>query len=353
MSESTEIEWTDATWSVTKGCTILSEGCRSCYAMKFAHRFSGPGGRYEGLTVLGNHGPRWNGKVELLHGNLDKPLYWKKPRKIFVNSMSDLFHEKIPNEYIAAVFGVMAAAPQHTFQVLTKRAARMREWFEWLPSHYSGPRTVPPWATAELHSLLAAAPEAEWPLPNVHLGVSAENQETADERIPLLLQCPAAVRWVSAEPLLEHIDLNRAAWGEGKPHQALEIQARMVTPNADEAWRLGFTPLRALDWIVAGGESGPGARTCDVDWIRLIVEQCKAAGTPCFVKQLGTRPLARTRWDMSDEQFRVNDAAGWTEHDGPILLHLSKRKGGDINEFPDDLKVRQFPVSKLAREGGP
>ncbi len=128
----TKIEWTDATWNPVRGCSRVSPGCQHCYAERMARRSDRPGGAYEGLTVLAHDGPRWNGKVRLVPEKLDEPLRWRKPRMVFVNSMSDLFHEDIPNEFIAAVFGVMAASPQHTFQVLTKRAERMRDWFQWV-----------------------------------------------------------------------------------------------------------------------------------------------------------------------------------------------------------------------------
>ncbi|HEX2677999.1 MAG TPA: DUF5131 family protein, partial [Polyangiales bacterium] len=128
----TAIEWTDTVWNPVRGCARVSPGCESCYAERQAHRFSNPGGPYEGLTVLGKHGPRWSGRARFVPETLDAPLRWRKPRRIFVNSMSDLFHHDITNEQIAAVFGVMAACPQHTFQVLTKRAERLPEWFRWV-----------------------------------------------------------------------------------------------------------------------------------------------------------------------------------------------------------------------------
>src|SRR5437868_3367208 len=132
MGAASDIEWTDATWNPVRGCAIVSPGCKNCYAMKFAHRFSGPGGRYEGLTQLSDRGPVWTGVVRPAPAMIAEPLRWKKPRRIFVNSMSDLFHEDVPNEYIAAVFGVMGAcAGHHTFQILTKRAERLPEWFAW------------------------------------------------------------------------------------------------------------------------------------------------------------------------------------------------------------------------------
>ena len=201
MSDDSKIEWTDATWNPIRGCSRVSEGCRHCYAERVAARFSGPGQPYEGLvrisnTLDGRKPTGWNGTVRMVAEHLADPLRWKKPRRIFVNSMSDLFHERLTNEQIAAVFGVMAAAGSHTFQVLTKRAARMREWFAWAGDHgASGARSACRASAALYLGALPEPPGADtWPLPNVWLGVSAENQAAADERIPDLLATPAAVR---------------------------------------------------------------------------------------------------------------------------------------------------------------
>jgi protein gp37 len=190
MGDNSWIEWTDATWNCIRGCSLVSGGCKYCYAMKQAHRFSGPGGAYEGLTELGPEGPRWTGKVRTVPQLLELPLHWKKPRRVFVNSMSDLFHEDVPHEFIRDVFSVMIRCEWHTFQVLTKRPKRMQEIVQrWYPKNRAYP-------------------------PNVWLGVSVEDQKTADERIPLLLQTPAAVRFVSAEPLIGPIDLTKWLVGE-------------------------------------------------------------------------------------------------------------------------------------------
>lgn len=294
----TTIEWTDATWNPVRGCSIVSEGCRNCYAMKQAHRFSGEGMPYEGLTELGPQGPRWTGTIRLVPELLDAPLRWKTPRRIFVNSMSDLFHEDVPDEFIVSVFTVMAIAEKHTFQVLTKRPRRMLD----LLSKWTSEDLYTAW-----HDFTGEPPEVSaWPLPNVWLGVSVEDQKTADERIPILLQTPAAVRFVSAEPLLGPVDLQRSD------------ELAMV-----QCVRNGSTIERGIDWVIVGGESGPGARPCDVAWIRSIVEQCQAAAVPCFVKQLGSHPF----------------------DDGtlPTERLLKSRKGGDPAEWPADLRVREMP----------
>lgn len=270
----TSIEWADATWSPVRGCSLVSEGCRNCYAMRLAGRFAGPGQPYEGLARRVNGQARWTGEVRFVPGVLDQPLRWRKPRRVFVNSMSDLFHEELPDELIDLVFGVMAIAERHTFQILTKRPERMRaymrdrDWGEaanWALHQFAGP------LDGDMHLLGEIVP----PLPNVHLGVSVEDQATADERIPILLDTPAAVRWISAEPLLGPVSLAR---------RGLEPVSFYDTP-------------RGLDWVVAGGESGPGARPCDLNWLRALRDQCDAAAVPFFLKQLGGWPDKRGGFD--------------------------------------------------------
>ena len=289
MSDNSKIEWTDATWNPIRGCSRVSEGCRNCYAERVAARFSGPGMPYEGLIKFGKpssvRDPRWSGEVRMVPEHLAAPLRWRRPRRVFVNSMSDLFHESLTNEQIAAVFGVMAATPRHTYQVLTKRTKRMRAWFEWARRDFteqqrgiaSAPNTFRAMLDAAFEVLgqpskpvLDAAWRAHdddvWPLPNVWLGVSVENQAAADERIPELLATPAAVRWISAEPLLGPVDFAAAS------------------PNARSL-------VEDLDWIVAGCESGPGARPCDVAWLRSLRDQCKTAGVAFFLKQAVEPPF--------------------------------------------------------------
>ena len=257
----TSIEWTDKTWNPIVGCSIVSPGCTNCYAMRMAARLEAMGSvmefreelghsinvaksHYNGLTQPSKAGAVWTGKVARAPEHiLTAPWRWKKPCRIFVNSMSDLFHESIPDEWIAEVFAVMEGAPRHTFQVLTKRAARMRRW------------------CSQWNALV-------YPLPNVWLGVSAEDQTRADERIPDLLATPAAVRFVSAEPLL----------GQIKMHERL----------GDDWLASGLSGERkGLDWVIVGGESGKGARPMHPDWARSIRDQCEAAGVPFFFKQWG------------------------------------------------------------------
>lgn len=303
------IGWTDVTWNPTDGCEVCSPGCANCYAMRFAGRFAKPGERYHGLvSIAKNKRAVWTGQSRLDAGKLAKPLFWRKPRMVFVNSMSDLFYEGFTNEQIVAVFGVMAACPQHQFQVLTKRARRMREWFEWLDrsvdqeaAEWSGRECVVDIHDARRECLVDTLEEAgcealsgrvchlglttgtpiRWPLPNVWLGVSTENQAAADERIPDLLATPAAVRFISAEPLLGPIDLTR--WTNPTcPHcgDRNEPPRRDSTcENCGEVW----SPH--LQWIISGCESGPGARPADVAWLRSLRDQCAEAGVPYFLKQ--------------------------------------------------------------------
>jgi protein gp37 len=317
----TSIEWTDATWNPVRGCARVSPGCENCYAEGQAHRFSGPGQPYEGLTVLGKHGPRWAGRARFVPEMLDRPLRWRRPRRVFVNSMSDLFHEDVTNEQIAAVFGVMAACPQHTFQVLTKRPGRALEWFGWVEREAQPtPDGVPNPHEDVMCGIMAANRGADvdylglpglWPLPNVWLGVSVEDQQRADERIPLLLQCPAAVRFLSCEPLLGPVELGEMRY-----------------------------PADDIGWVIVGGESGPGARPCRVEWIRSVLAQCRAAGVPAFCKQLGARPIETLG------EVEIGDCKADL---GEVEIQLIDRKGGDPAEWPEDLRIREWPQSTQER----
>ena len=194
MGAKTGIEWTDATWNPIRGCSRVSEGCRNCYAERQALRFAGPGQAYEGLAVLQNGRPHWTGKIAFVEEHLLDPLRWRKPKRIFVNSMSDLFHENVTDEMRDKIFAVMALSPQHTFQVLTKRPKQMLGYLE---RNATGGRIFH--VAQKLDAKGHGAGSGSWPLPNVWLGVSVENQVAADERIPLLLQTPAAVARVVRE----------------------------------------------------------------------------------------------------------------------------------------------------------
>jgi protein gp37 len=325
MSAITSIEWTDRTWNPTRGCLMAKgselKGCLNCYAAALASR-NLPGMRspttgkpYARRT---KNGPRWTGDVELIPDALDAPLRWRKPQRVFVNSMSDLFHEALPDDAIDRVFAVMAQAERHTFQILTKRPQRMASYFSDARARAAQiayamggdfpsavPRTQPYFDRV---NVALAALERGLPLPNVWLGVSVEDQATADERIPLLLQTPAAVRFVSYEPALGPVDF---AFHLG------------IAPNHDDLRGL-------LNWIIYGGESGPGARENEIAWARSARDQCRSAGVAFFMKQEGARPIDR-RWTENNISFS----------EGP---RLKSRKGGDPAEWPADLRVREFPA---------
>lgn len=271
MSATSKIEWTDATWNPVIGCTKVSPGCDHCYAIRTAHRMAeNPHPAIAAAYGGTESGGEWTGRVNLLGDRLDQPLRWTKPKRIFVNAQSDLFHDNVPDEFIAEVFAVMAVTPRHTFQVLTKRHGRMRSLLSSIAFGSSvrsrindildnGAQWPPEWEP-EGHDLA-------WPLPNVWLGVSVENQRWADIRVRELLGTPAAVRFLSCEPLLGPVDL-----------------ARAIEPNFAVS---GWKDLSGLDWVIVGGESGPGARPMQPEWARSLRDQCTAAGVAFHFKQWG------------------------------------------------------------------
>ena len=285
MGDKTGIEWTEATWNAIAGCSVVSKGCKNCYAMKVAHRLAQiekTAGKYGGLTQVVNGNIVWNGELRLDEQALLQPLKWTRARLIFVNSMSDLFHENVPDAWIDRVFGVMARCPHHTFQILTKRAARMREYMKNLPNRQAD------------FNCDAGLDGAVFPLPNVWLGVSVEDQPCANERIPLLIDTPAAVRFLSCEPLLEPVDLTKMPFAEGDERHtwdALTGQALMfadgVDGHPDMTIRLDKPIYPHIDWVIVGGESGPGARAMQPEWARSLRDQCVRAGVKFHFKQWG------------------------------------------------------------------
>lgn len=225
MATQTSIEWTEVTWNPVRGCSRISPGCENCYAERMAHRFSGVGFPYEGLTRVSRSGePRWTGRLLTISDALGEPLRWKRPRMVFVNSMSDLFHDRVPAEFVKRVFATMHAAHWHTFQVLTKRPERCLE----------------------------LARQLAWPS-NVWMGTSIEHNEYV-RRADLLRRVPAAVRFLSLEPLLSSL------------------------PDLD---------LGGIHWVIVGGESGPGARPMKLEWVQEIHRACRDAQVPFFFKQWG------------------------------------------------------------------
>lgn len=293
MGAESDIEWTDATWNPTRGCTKISPGCKNCYAEAFAERFRGT----DGHPYEDGFDPR------MVPAQLALPLTWAKPRKVFVNSMSDLFMAEVADEYLEAVFGVMHAAGHHTFQVLTKRAERMRSFM----ASATAERCAAELCAGEYvdNGVFRSAgfrrdrlehlpPGWAWPPRNVWLGVSVEDRKYGVPRIEHLRATPAAVRFLSVEPLLED---------------------------------LGELDLTSIGWVIVGGESGNGARPLNIAWVRRIVAQARAQRVPVFVKQLGARPL---------------DELGHTP------LRIKHRKGAEPNEWPHDLRVQEFPEVRHA-----
>lgn len=338
----TKIEWTDETWNPIRGCSRVSEGCRNCYAEKVAYRFSDAGRPYHGLVGIGG---KWNGKIKFVEEHLLDPLRWKKPRRIFVNSMSDLFHENVTDAMRDQIFAVMALCPQHTFQVLTKRPERMLAYLTQQASEelqQDGRQLMVEMAIETLLQQAISCDFVKWPLANVWLGVSVEDQKTADERIPLLLQTPAAVRFLSCEPLLGPINLApRSRLLAPVGHCPGCVSGDGAGPG-DHALGSVEHPVNDLDWVIVGGESGPGARPMHPDWARSLRDQCEAAGVPFFFKQWGelapgaqgakygnTKLAMRIDrggrnltdlpglWDASDALFyRVGKKAAWHLLDG-------------------------------------
>ncbi len=340
----TKIEWTRGddgtpgkTWNPLRGCSKVSAGCKHCYAETMAMRFSKPG--LWGHGVADANG--WTGKVVLApEKTLTAPLRWRKPCRVFVNSTSDLFHERVAFEWMALIFAVMALSPQHTFQCLTKRPARMRRFVEML---------TPP---GESRRLMADAlgrypvdlPKRnggwqvpyEWPLPNVHVGFSASNQETFDARVDDAVATPAAVTFVSLEPMLGPVDLTGwfpdrlapgARWADCL---CAEIDPSDVPCVVCEA-------QNGIDWVICGGESGPGARPFDLKWARSVRDQCADAGIAFFLKQTGAWPMDTTH-NLLD--------AGSSAYANRCATGIHDKKGGDPSEWPDDLRTcRAFPAS--------
>jgi protein gp37 len=382
MSTSTTIEWTDATYSplrarrrdtgkVGQHCERVSAGCTNCYAAAHNHRNLPNGGT--GLDYLRPSRDLVETFVD--ERVLEQPLRWRAPRKVFVCNQTDLFADFYTDEMRDRVFAVMALAPQHTFQVLSKRPERMRAYFtrrrpRVLNDQPESETTLwhiwsacaefgdAPWTWSS--TAPSASVHGPWPLPNVWLGVSVEDQKTADERIPILLDTPAAVRFVSAEPLLGPIHI---------PY----VFPPAIHREDGGGYRNRREPGEQIrpDWIIVGGESGPGARPCDVAWIRSIVEQCASAGVPTFVKQLGAKRGACPECEHPDDEHGFHRTEGCQHGDGsdenpicgcrkmrgeidhqlgdPYGHHAPKdRKGGDPEEWPADLRVREFPREREA-----
>lgn len=305
----TSIQWTDYSWNPVTGCTPVSEGCRNCYARRIAHRLS--------QNPAVPHRERYEGfRVSCWPERLEEPLRLRKPRRVFVSSMGDLFHEDVSDEFICRVFAVIALTPvKHKFLILTKRPHRMREFILGLPQR---DETFRLWVRAG----------GEWPLSNLWLGVTAENQARADERIPILLQIPAAVRFVSCEPLLGPVDI----------YKYLDIYDPPTLSNPD-----GYNPDKVLlDWVICGGETGPGARPMHPDWVRSLRDQCQAAGVPFFFKSWGEwacRPWSSDNgkkrelclgMDGTSVYAQVGHMMGFRKPGEALMVRVGKKAAGRL-----------------------
>jgi len=322
------IEWTQETWNPSTGCDRISDGCTNCYALTMAKRLKGMGQvKYQNDGDPRTSGPGFG--ITMHEDVLTEPLRWKKPRKVFVNSMSDLFHKGVTRDFIVRAFAVMALTPQHTYQILTKRHARMRSLLTDTctcgAGHAPGVhfRSDMAWACSNVNShRIPGLPEnaahrvyfdTPWPLPNVHLGVSVENQKWADIRIPALTRTPAAVRFLSCEPLIGPVRLHRG-------------HAHCPAHDADSGFCTSSCPdLIAPDWVIVGGESGPGARPFDPRWAAGLVTQCQEAGVAVFVKQLGSV------WARD------------TAYAGKTVAAHGDTKGGNPDYWPSHLRRREYP----------
>lgn len=349
MADNTHIEWTDATWNPITGCTLVSDGCRHCYAATLAATRLKHHPSRAGLARINAAGEaKFTGEVRLNEKWLDQPLRWRKQRHIFVCAHGDLFHESVPNEWIDRVFSVMALAPQHTFQVLTKRPDRMREYVkaqseiiergEFLGSSLASAARNASRAFGHLAWMNAPLSVHGWPLPNVWLGTSIEDQDTADDRIPHLLATPAAVRFVSAEPLLGPVDL-RIVQARGSSRVQNCVTGRSFSKTSLE--RLPDGPR--IDWLIVGGESGPHARPMHPDWVRSMRDQCQSAGVPFFFKQWGEWfPYGEVDASGNQNSVTLGERTGfWHEWQDCFSVRLGKRDSGRLldgrewNEMPE------------------
>ena len=315
MSKS-KIPWCDTTWNPIIGCTKVSEGCQNCYAEKMAKRLTAIEANrhtYNYGFVINELG-RWNGQTNFVRSALIKPLHWKKPRKIFVCSMGDLFHETVLFEDIDRLFRTIIAHPdcdQHIFQILTKRAERMKQYFDYFYNES-------PYAE-------------EIPLPNLWLGVTTENQKQFNKRVPFLLQIPAAIRFVSGEPLLGPIDM---------------------TPAFNDGSMCLEDPVNTLDWVIIGGESGPKARPMHPDWARAIRDQCQEANVPFFFKQWGEWFTAWINMTTNKPVFKMFESfLRWTQkdwvHKGDSCISLD----GKVCKCGGDMKDATYPVAIMQKVG--
>ena len=368
-----KIDWTDVTWNVTAGCRKVSEGCRNCWAIRTVPRLAGNGVKgYEQITnskeqITNKSGKakkllNWSGKIELLEHNLQKPFkYGKKPKRVFVNSMSDLFHEDVPFDFVDKVMAVISLFSQHTFMILTKRPERMKEYFEKLFADYT-----PDEIMEKLTSLYsdenflgkdkpfpAMEDEAECfahnyamvhgILSNLWLGVSVEDQKTADERIPVLLQIPAAKHFISLEPMLGAVDLSKYLGFDATITCHEKITEDVGKAIIEMCNKAGAKKL--LDWVIVGGESGAGARPMHPEWVRSIKDQCTMSNVQFYFKQWGAYSMlndkvANVKCKKIPHVSKMRSIKGYSD----LFIKVGKKEAGHLL---DGIEYRQIPDVKL------
>jgi protein gp37 len=337
MGDKSKIDWTDATWNPVTGCTHVSPGCDHCYAASLASGRLKEVPAYKGLAVDGE----FTGEIRLLPDRLMQPIHWARPRRIFVNSMSDLFHSNIPREYLAKVFAVMAVAKHHQFQILTKRAGVMRAI---LNSPEFGELVLHEWGKMHLvtHGNYPLNMDGKVLLPNVWLGVSAESQKWAELRIPALVQTPAAVKFVSAEPLLGPIDLFGNVEEHG-PAVTREGVMNLVDYGTGIEWDVD--DQLGIDWVIVGGESGSKARPMHPDWARSLRDQCVKWKVAFHFKQWGEWAPVTGYYNGEHRQIREWPENihywGGSPNGGPVSGRVGKRAAGRVldgqtwDQWPD------------------
>lgn len=346
MADKSKIEWTDASWNIITGCSVVSPGCTNCYAMRLSGTRLRNHPSREGLTQDSKKGPVWNGQVRFNEQWLDQPLRWKRPRRIFVCAHGDLFHESVPDEWLIRVFAVMETCREHIFQVLTKRPERAAEFI---------PRASQAVRTMCINGVSRGYRSGLiWPLPNVWIGTSVEDQKRADERIPHLLATPAVVRWVSYEPALGPLKLRPLRvrdykYGEDRPASLYALDGKYQLPDCHFS-----EDHPRIDWVVCGGESGPNARSMHPDWARSVRDQCQGAGVAFFFKQwgawapvdgaAGVGKLGKTYRDCltwsPDGRFKFLKTIRAAPEAGPTMCRVGKKAAGRVldgrewNEYP-------------------
>lgn len=315
MGKESKIEWCTSSWNPWHGCHKVSAGCKYCYMFRDKARYG------QDPNVVVRAGDK----------TFYAPLKWAEPKKIFTCSWSDFFIEE-SDAWRDEAFAIMALTPQHTYQVLTKRPDRMWKYLR------PGRQNEVVKAACNIlrtrkgefaYTKWLSEYDGEWPPKNVWLGVSVEDQKTADERIPHLLNTPAAVRFLSVEPLLGPVDLRNV-----KPSSSQWLDAVTGLRGGDHS----LADCNSINWVIIGGESGPDARPFDVAWARSIIRQCKDAGVPVFTKQLGAKPYDSDLRIATPRSVIVPIDSDWTFTD-----KLADRKDGDWSEWPEDVRIREFP----------